>query len=186
MTGVQTCALPISSDDPWEVGKPTSLPCHGGTKCWATSLSSAGYSDCQTAELVSPTVDLSGCAGAGKTVTLAFWHEYKFEPKSMGKWWDGGLLQLSSDNGKTWSDVVPTPGYEGLLDGDYSPWTPVPDIAGHQGWSGTIPGGTWVQVKLDLAPAYLVATFRARWLVGADGNTTARGWGIDDVTITSP
>ncbi len=175
----------ISGDDPWALGNPSGVTCHSGSKCWATNLSSGGYSNCQMAELISPVIDVSACAGSSLTPTLSFWHYYKFEAKSSGTWWDGGTLQISSDGGATWNDVTPTPGYEGTINGSYGGCTPTPDIGGHAGWSGTIPGGVWVQVSFDLPSQYRVATFRARWLFGADAGTTARGWFIDDVAVTT-
>jgi hypothetical protein len=174
----------IAGDDPWVRGFPSAPACHGGMNCWATNLSIAGYLDCQTAELVSPVIDLSACAGLPDPITLSFWHYYEFEPQSMNRWYDGGVLQLSADGGMTWTDVTTSQPYEGLIDGDYQTCTPVPDIGGHQGWSGTIPGGMWVQVTVDLAAMYRVSGFRIRWLFGADGGLTDRGWLIDDVAVT--
>jgi hypothetical protein len=174
----------IAGDDPWALGTPSAKPCHGGTKCWATGLSS-GYSDCQMAELLSPALDLSACAGSPMTVTLSFWHYYKFESNSGSTWYDGGALQISSNNGGTWVDVTPTPGYQGVINGTYGSCTPTPDIKGHQGWSGTIPGGAWTKVTLTLGAQYRVATFRFRWLFGADDDVSQTGWLIDDVAVTS-
>jgi hypothetical protein len=175
----------ISGDDPWAVGKPSGATCHGGTKCFATSLSSGGYSDCQTAELVTPTVDLTACAASPKAVTLTFWHYFLFEPPSGSTWWDGGVLQLSSDNGGSWVDVTTSAPYQGKIKGSYSGCNPVPDISGKTGWSGPIPGGAWAQVTVALPAQYRVAGFKARWLFGSDEATTDRGWLIDDVTITA-
>jgi hypothetical protein len=171
-------------DDPWERGAPSGIACHGGTNCWATSLSVVGYLDCQTADLLSPVIDLSACAGTSKTITLSFWHRYQFEPQSSNRWWDGGVLQLSADGGTTWTDVTTSQPYEGLIDGSYLGCSPTPAIGGHQGWSGIIPGGTWVQVTVNLAGMYHVPGFRVRWLFGSDEALTDRGWIIDDVAVT--
>lgn len=174
----------IASDDPWARGTPTGVTCHGGTKCWATVLGTAGYTDCQTAELVGPALDLSACAGSPRTVTLSFWHYYKFEPQSQSKWWDGGALQLSSNGGSSWQDVTPTPAYQGAINGSYGSCSPTPAIGGHQGWSGAIPGGAWVKVSVDVPAAYRVSGFKYRWLFGSDAASTDRGWFIDDVAVT--
>lgn len=173
----------ISADDPWAVGTPTGVTCHGGSKCWATNLT-GNYKGCQTAQLVSPTFDLRGCAGSARTVTLSFWHFYEFEVFSSGTWWDGGLLQVSTNGGQTWSDVTPSPGYQGTFTGSFSSCSPKPDIAGHAGWSGVIPGGAWVKVSVDVAAAQRVQSLRYRWLFGADANGVDLGWYIDDVAIT--
>lgn len=175
----------ITGDDPWALGTPAGITCHSGTSCWVTNLKTSGYSNCQTAELKTPTVDLSACASSPLTVTLTFWHYYQFEAQSSGKWWDGGALQLSADDGATWNDVTPAPGYQGTISGSYGGCSPKPTIGGHAGWSGTIPGGVWVQESLDLPAAYRVAKLRVRWLFGADEATTSRGWAVDDVAITA-
>ncbi len=174
----------IAGDDPWAYGAPSGLGCHGGTKCWATSLS-GGYGNCDTAELRSVAIDLSACASSSKQVTLKFWHRYAFEPKSSGRWFDGGLVQVSPDDGKTWSDVAPTPAYDGAIDGAYSGCDPKPEVGGHLGWSGAIAGNAWAEVSVDLPPMFRVAALRVRWLFGADEATNKRGWGIDDVSITA-
>lgn len=175
----------IAADDPWECGQPAgSITCHGGTKCFATELGTGGYRTCQTAALVSPSIDLTKCMGTSKVVTLSFWHYYKFEPKSSGRWWDGGVLQFSADNGGTWMDITTNQPYQGVIDGGYGNCTPDPEIGGHMGWSGEVPGGAWVQVSADLATNYLVSGFQFRFLFGADEGTNNRGWFIDDVAIT--
>src|SRR5262249_14590819 len=153
----------------------------GGMNCWATNLGTAGYTSCQMAQLVSPVIDLSPCANTPKTITLSFWHYYKFEIMSANRWYDGSVLQLSTDGGTTWTDATTDQPYQGVISGDYLLCSPTPDITGHQGWSGVIPGGSWVQVSVALTTAQLVSGFRVRWLFGADSGTTDRGWFIDDV-----
>jgi hypothetical protein len=83
-----------------------------------------------------------------------------------------------------WEDASPTPGYEGTIDGSYVGCTPEPDIAGHDAWSGVIPGGAWTQVTVDVPPALRTADFRFRFLFGADEATTDLGWYIDDVAVS--
>ncbi len=175
----------IAGDDPWERGQPSgSIMCHGGTICFATNLGTSGYSNCQTAALVSPAIDLSKCMGTTKVVTLSFWHYYEFEPKSSGKWFDGGTLQVSADNGATWTDVSTNQPYQGVINGAYGDCTPDPEIGGHQGWSGDIPGGVWVQVSTDLPASFFVSQFKFRFLFGVDEAGNFRGWFIDDVAVT--
>ncbi len=174
----------IAGDDPWALGKPSGVTCHGGTRCWATVLGSGGYNSCQTAYLMTPALDLRACAASPRTVTLSFWHHYAFEVKSSGQWWDGGVLQRSTDDGATWSDVTTSQPYQGAITGSYGGCTPTPDISGHAGWSDTIPGGGWAQVTYDVPAGERVAALRLRWLFGSDEATEARGWFIDDVAVS--
>jgi len=174
----------FASDDPWVRGTPSgTTTCHGGTKCWSTGLTAA-YTDCQTAELRFPTINLSACAGSTKKVTLSFWHWYDFEAKSSGKYWDGGLLQISTD-GTTWTDVATSQAYDGAITGDYTGCSPTPLVSGKSGWSAAIPGGAWKQVTYEITAPYRVAALRLRFLFGSDAATTKRGWFVDDVSITS-
>jgi hypothetical protein len=174
-----------ASDDPWARGTPTStMKCHGGTgKCFTTGLS-ANYATCQTAVLSTPVLDVSKCAGSSKTLTFSFWHYYDFEALSSGHYWDGGVLQMSTD-GTTWTDVTTSQPYDGALKGDFSGCTPTPLIDGKQGWSGTIAGGAWKQVTYDIPAAKRVATLRFRFLFGSDAASNKRGWYVDDVAVTS-
>ncbi|HRI69515.1 MAG TPA: hypothetical protein PK156_35030 [Polyangium sp.] len=175
----------LAGDDPWKRGMPaSSTTCHGGTNCFATNLSLAGYSSCQTAALISPAIDLSKCTGTTKVVTLSFWHYYEFEPGSSGRWFDGGTLQFSADNGATWMDTTTNQAYQGVVNGTYANCNPTPTIAGHQAWSGTVPGGGWVRVSVDLPTTYFVPQFKFRFLFGADEAGNFRGWFIDDVAVT--
>jgi hypothetical protein len=178
----------IASDDPWQLGTAASIVCHSGTQCWNTA-STGGYSSCQTAQLVSPTLDLSACAASASSLALSFWHYYRFEPYTYNLWPDGGLVQISSDDGVTWADVAPNPPYQGVINGGYAgsscSCTPIPDVAGHPGWSGVIPGGAWVQAKVEIDPSHRVPKFRFRFLFGADCGTSDVGWFIDDARIST-
>ena len=173
----------VASDDPWKRGTPTSTTwgCHGGTKCFTTGLT-GNYATCQTAELRTPTWDLSGCAGSSKTLRLSFWHYYVFEGTSIV--WDGGLLQVSTD-GKKWTDVTTSQPYDGVIDGSYFGCTPTPYVASKKGWGKTIPGGAWKQVTYDLDASLRVPGVRFRFVFGSDEATNKRGWYVDDVAMTS-
>jgi len=138
------------------------------------------------AELVSPTFDLSDCAASAMTVEVTFWHWYNFEDRSSSTWWDGGLVQLSSDGGANWQDVSPTPGYQGVIHPEsYQGCTPDPDIGGHQGWSDDIPGDVWTQVTVDVPANMRTSNLRLRFLFGADQATQDSGWLIDDVAVVT-
>ena len=174
----------FASDDPWQRGTPVgTTTCHGGTKCFTTGLT-ANYSTCQTAQLVFPTINLSSCAGSATTVQLSFWHYYDFEAYSGGKYWDGGLLQISTD-GTTWTDVTTSQAYDGAIKGSYTGCSPTPLVSGKLGWSATIPGGVWKQVTYNIGAAHRVAALRFRFIFGTDEGTNKRGWFIDDVSVKS-
>jgi hypothetical protein len=169
------------SSDPWKMGTATLTTCHGGTTCWGAGLNS-GYDTCQSAELDSPTIDLSACATSPLTVTLSFWHWFHIESDG----YDGGLLQISSNNGATWQNVIPTPGYTGLVDSStFTGCGGAPYVYGRSAWYGLVPGGSWTKVTLTLGTQYRVSAFRFRFVFGSDDDVTDDGWFIDDVSVTA-
>jgi hypothetical protein len=178
----------VAVDDPWQFGTANKggVICHSGSNCWATYLTGV-YGSCQTAEVVSPTIDLSACAASGLTVQLSFWHWFEYEVEDVPtRWWDGAMVQISSNGGTTWSDVTPSPPYQGTINGGTgcSP-TGSGEIQGHQGWSGLDNGNFWHQVTVDVGPAFRTSTFRVRFVHGSDALYEEYGWIIDDVAVTT-
>ncbi len=168
-------------DDPWEFGEPDDEDCHTGEDCWVTNLD-GDYGDCEAGQLLSPTIDLSACAG-GNTVELTFWHLYRFEEASSGTLWDGGFVQLSGDGGATWEGAETSPVYTGLIEGNYSECPGTPEVDGHRGWSDRIPGNDWRQVTVSVDEELLTDGFRVRFVFGSDRMETDEGWYIDDLEI---
>jgi len=171
--------------DPWERGQIPWWHCRSGDNCWGTDLA-GDYQNCLSAHLLSPVFDLSPCAGEPRNVELRFWHAYWLEEMYAGGWYDGAAVQFSGDGGATWDDVAPVPGYQGVVEGNYSPQCnppPVPEIEGLEAWSGAIPGGDWTEVTVSVGEAHRTAGFRFRFLFGSDRGVTDRGWFIDDVAL---
>jgi hypothetical protein len=98
--------------DPWSHGSATSgTPCKAG-KCFGAELTK-NYAQCQRGELVSPPIDLSACNG--RSVSLVFQHAYAYWTGTYGgqTWFDGGVVEVSGDDGATW--VVPQGTYPGTV-----------------------------------------------------------------------
>ena len=96
------------------------------------------------------------------------------------------MAQISPDGGASWQDVVPSPAYQGTIDGAVNNCNPTPKTEGKQGWSGTIPGGAWTQVTVPIPQNLRTADFRLRFLFGSDPDTRDDGWLIDDIAIVTP
>jgi bacillopeptidase F (M6 metalloprotease family) len=86
-----------ASNGIWEIGVPTSGPnaAHERTSLLATILS-GNYTDNRSSRVVSPYITLPS---ADQNPRLRFWH-----------WWsissnDFGIVQVSTDNGTTWTDL---------------------------------------------------------------------------------
>ncbi|MBL9127574.1 MAG: hypothetical protein JNL97_08005, partial [Verrucomicrobiales bacterium] len=143
----------------WEIGSPTNglVQPHGGTQCLATRLEGR-YTDIRLSRIASASFVVPA---ADQLPRLRFWH-----------WWncsygDAGRVQISTDDGATWSNL--SPGY-----GDNG--------SGYNYWSD----GEWTEGRLDLAP-YAGRRVRLGFLFAA-GDTqnwddTGTGWYIDDLRI---
>lgn len=108
---------------------------------------------------------------------LEFWQWMDAETSAAyaGYCYDGGLLEISTDGGTSWSSLMPEGGYpflirSGSIPGPFAAETPV--------WSGY---RGWLQVGVDLS-AY-EGPVRLRWVFGSDGADVREGWYIDDVRV---
>ncbi len=117
---------------------------------------------------------------------LSFRHKFILE-----EGWDGGVLEISTDEGNSWTDIgqsynsIQEPA--GVAFG--SPFQP-----GREYWSGD--SGGWLQETVNLGamtsplgqPLYAGQTVLVRWRLGCDDTNTSPphvGWWIDDVSLTN-
>ncbi|HTM33188.1 MAG TPA: hypothetical protein VL263_17875 [Vicinamibacterales bacterium] len=120
--------------------------------------------------LVSPALQV----GAGP-LTIAFRHRFAFEIGG----WDGGVIELSTDGGTTWTDIG-----AGVYNGSTNAATTAPIGANRPAFVNRSVG--WpnaVAAVLNLGTTYAGQTVRVRFRVGADETTGAPGWEIDDIAI---
>jgi hypothetical protein len=144
-----------------------------GTKSWLA----ADVTTSTDQRLTSPAVTLpSGEA----PLTLSFYSDLNLEPRSGGGCWDGGMLQISTDNGTTWTQVpnaaMLTDPYTGVA-GSGNP------ASGSSLWCGTRPYKKAV-VNLD---SYAGQTVRFRFRTTTDSSEgfTPHGWYVDQVKVQS-
>ena len=168
--------------DPWEFGVPAERECPSGDRCWATNPQ-GDYGNCNSGRLVSPVIDLSSCAGSEGEVQLTFQHIYVFEsPSGEGRYWDGGLVQLRTDD--DWFDVEPNGGYDGELDGNLSECDGNFEANGREAWSGEPDREVWSEVRIELDEEFFVEDLQIGFLFGSDRAAVAEGWTIDSVALT--
>ncbi len=107
---------------------------------------------------------------------FSFWHTYGFEDSGGG--YDGGVLEISTDDGVSWNDLGPHI-IQGAYTGTISAAFGSP-IAGRPAWTGwTL--GPMTQVLVDLG-AY-PGTVRIRFRLASDDGVASTGWFIDDVSV---
>lgn len=103
---------------------------------------------------------------------LNFWHRYRTEVT-----FDGGVLEVTTDNGLTWKDVKAAGGV--FVKGDYDGEASV--YGGRHAWNGqsaSFPSMDEVEVNLG---ALAGKTIKVRWRLRTDANLGDLGWWVDDV-----
>lgn len=145
----------------------------GGAYSWKCGgASSANYENFTNGALATPELCL------GPEASLSFWHYmdaeiYDGNPPYA---WDGGIVEISTDGGNSWTQITPDGGYPYLVypnaDSPFEGDTPC--YAATTGWE---------QQVFDLS--LYAGAARIRFQFGSDGYTTAEGWYIDDIEITA-
>ena len=125
---------------------------------------------------------LLNVAAAGN-FSFTFRHRFSFEFDA-GANYDGGQIQISTNNGSTWTDIgasaVPT--YNGALTvtGFGNP------LQGLAAYVKTSPSYPALQtVTVSLGTAYAGQTVRVRFAIGSDDAVDAPGWEIDDIAFAN-
>ncbi len=150
----------------WEWGAPTLTTAHSVPNVWGTRLG-ANYVDLADWSLW---VDFSAM-GVSNVTEITYWQWYNME-----NGYDGGVVDVSTDGGATWTRLTPTPGYTGTISTYFSS-----PIAGEMAYTGT--SGAWEEVTLDLA-SYPTAT-HVRFRFCSDNSISSYpGWYIDDMCLT--
>ncbi len=115
----------------------------------------------------------------GYGAQLTFWHWIKCEidhTSGPGYAWDGGIVEISTNAGLTFTQIAPVGGYSHKM----SEWSASPWEQDTPCFAGT---GSWQQVTFDLgALSDKIAIIRFHF--GSDQNTQEEGWYLDDVVVT--
>jgi hypothetical protein len=172
----------------WTVETPVNkIP---ASHAWMVVPDSSAHSATHSFESDSTTLDLkddrliSPPQNLSSTSHLKFWHRYQFEDG-----FDGGAVEVSSDDGATWVDVLAGGGnfISGGYNGHISPTYSSP-IAGRPAWTGGDATAAMSQVDIDLG-AFAGLNVRIRFRLACDeflaGSLPGAGWWIDDVEFTN-
>lgn len=141
------------------------------------SPSNSAYCENITAAADQKMVSASFSLPAGRFPRLSFWHQFNTEDA-----WDGGVVEISTNNGTSWVDLgslMVENGYNNTL-GD----APTCVLANRSAFTGTI--SNFIRTTIDLSN-YAGTTARLRFWFGSDDNTAAPappgGWFVDDVQV---
>jgi len=128
--------------------------------------------------LVSPAIALP----AGQNpLTLDFWNWQHMETRT-GGCFDGGILEVSTNGGSTWTQVpdasLLTDPYDGPISASFSN-----PLAGLDAWCGDNPQ-PYLASQVDVS-AYAGQTVQFRFRIGTDNSVSRPGWYVDDVRVQS-
>ncbi|MCK5833813.1 T9SS type A sorting domain-containing protein [bacterium] len=152
----------------WELGRPLSVgptTVHSFPYCWATKKE-AFYSSYSNSILLPPRMSI---AGVGQPV-FDWWQWFETDSGD-----DGGVVEISTNDGLTWSVIEPEDGYPCPALGAGSV------LAGLPAFSGSSDG--WEYQSIDLSSWTSYGEVWLRFHFGADGMTEGAGWYIDDVGL---
>lgn len=132
--------------------------------------------------------------------SMAFQHYFQFEfdgPDANGTpvGFDGGVIEISSDNGATWRDVLDAggsftsgAGYNGYFVALGSDGNATPDGSGdHAGFvdnNFANNGGFLEPLVLSFGTAYTGMTVRLRFRLVTDSSVGEFGWAVDNLSFT--
>jgi hypothetical protein len=155
-------------NDVWHISQRRA---YSGASAWYFgSEQTALYPDSAKGSLVSPPILLE----AESRLSFQQWL-YTEELKDPTHAWDGGIVEISTNDGATYAQIAPTGGYPYTIFGHsasaFSNETPC--------FAGT---GGWEAVEFDLS-AYAGQEVRLRFTLGSDGYVVNEGWYIDDVKV---
>jgi lysyl endopeptidase len=125
--------------------------------------------------LVSPSIALPNIPGG---LTLQFWNHQTIESRAGGGCWDGAVLEISTNDGATWTRLeaqLQTDPYHGAIQSGFQN-----PLAGSNGWCGDPQDWLNSVVALD---AFAGQTVRFRFRLGTDSIVGREGWYIDDVRV---
>lgn len=170
----------IPADSVWQWGKPDCGPeeAYSGEKLWGTNLHGS-YPNYANGKLILPTVELPDVDG----LLFSFWDWIDAETDTVSPEFafDGGVAEISIDNGLTWEQMIPLGGHSHIISNfaESSPFLPgTPVFSGRHEWKEE-------NFDLDL---YKGKSVQIRLNFGTDQDNIFpnAGWYIDNVAIRYP
>lgn len=175
-TGTYTPPVtPINDDVPSNAISSAFTATATGAAAWSVSSARShtgtySYHASDAASTSQQTLTTSSAIAITGISTLSFWHYFSTEAH-----YDGGVVELSANNGANWFDAGPymyQNGYNSEI-GDQST----------SGFSGTS-GGQFIQTLLNLS-SFAGKSLMVRFVFTSDAGVGGDGWYLDDITLTN-
>lgn len=145
---------------------------HAGTKSYFAN----GLPTNACAALTTPLLVL-GPAGSPSVLSFFSWRD------NLESTWDGGVVEISTDGGSSWTKLALTPTYPGTFIADSSSCAHTPQPPADAGFTGN--DTSWQGAYTANLAAYVNQPALIRFNLGTDPATTSTGWYIDDIQITN-
>jgi hypothetical protein len=121
----------------------------------------------------------------GCCARLTFRHNFNLEASDQDPnlGFDGGVLELSTDGGNTFQDIIAAGG--SFVSGGYNRTISTDrgsPIAGRQAWSGNSDG--FITTVVNVPAVQTFPGIRLRWRLASDNTGSGEGWRVDTLTIT--
>ncbi|HEX6127884.1 MAG TPA: immune inhibitor A domain-containing protein [Candidatus Limnocylindria bacterium] len=174
----QTSRTPKGTNDGIRVNLPNKVinlaSPHSGDNMW-WSNADQNWADVK----ISRTVDVP----AGADVRFWMYNNYVIEFDSGGVW-DAGFVEVSTDGGSTWSQLVVKDEAGTVVTTNQDGHGRLQDYGGLQNALSGDTGGDWRHDYVDLTP-YAGSTIQLRLRYATDAGFLADGWFADDFSITA-
>ncbi|MEO8104103.1 MAG: M36 family metallopeptidase, partial [Betaproteobacteria bacterium] len=129
--------------------------------------------------LTSPPIPLGDAAN----LELSFMYRHAFE-RSGSSYYDGGVIEISSDDGATWSDIGSLGTlYAGTISNDSGESNPLVGRVALVGISFGYPD--FIPGSIPLPASYRGRTVRVRFGMATDNFGNYAGWDLDDIGISA-
>jgi large repetitive protein len=170
-----------SSDSPWTPTGDTA------DKIWSRSEPTPGNHVWRGIDNPSPSdtalVSTSLKIDPAANFVVSFDHRHQFE-FSMNTNWDGGVIEVSTDNGGTWADISKfgDPGYGGTIGDPQNQAKNV--LKGRDGYVDHNPSWPMTDhVSVDLGQKLAGKTALIRFRIGTDDAAGEYGWDVDNLSF---
>ncbi len=117
---------------------------------------------------------------SGAVLSFQYWADIEYdEGRNDDHYWDGGIVELSTNDGSSFVQIAPVGGYpHRITPNDQSPFPyDTPCFGGD--------GDGWVDAAFDLS-AYAGQIVHLRFRFGSDRAVAEEGWYIDDMAVVFP
>ena len=158
---VETRGITAPTHVAWEV---VDDEAHSGARSYHS-----GYNNSECLSIGTESIQLTD----GAASMLEFWTRYGIEAD-----FDGGLVQISTDDGQSWEALTPQGGYPSTI-------SQPGNACGFPSGTGVFTGTdlNWTDWQFDLT-SHAGQAIKLRWSFGTDGGVTGPGWWLDDIRVT--